>query len=144
MKNKTKIKTTTFSSPRTKSSVSLVPALDWLLERYILVCWWVSFRECAVSSGRTITPTSCSMTCSGDAIETEVAKSSQAFIPSAHVWSNCVSPASPHFLNQAPPRAQQLCFPNLFTIPHLGHSLLPFTADELVLTGVSARMQAWI
>ena len=32
----------------------------------------------------------------------------QARIPSAHMWSKCVSPASPQFLNQAPPRAQQL------------------------------------
>ena len=46
----------------------------------------------------------------------------QAWTPSSHVWSNWVSPASPQFLNQAPPRAQQLRLSDFLTVPHLGHT----------------------
>ena len=35
-----------------------------------------------------------------------------------------MSPASPHFLNQAPPRAQQLGLPDFLLAPHLGHAAL--------------------
>ena len=48
----------------------------------------------------------------------------QAWKPSAHVWSTFVSPASPQFLNQEPPRAQQLRLPNFLVIPHLRHTEL--------------------
>ena len=53
-------------------------------------------------------------------------------IPSAHVWPNFVSPTFPHFLNQAPPRAQQLGLPNFLIVPHLGHTLLLLTDETLV------------
>ena len=42
-------------------------------------------------------------------------------MPSAHVWSASGSLSSPHFLNQLPPRAQQLDFPVLGIGAHLGH-----------------------
>ena len=44
-----------------------------------------------------------------------------ASVPSVHVCSNAVSPGSPHFLNQEPPRAQQLSVCDFLLIPHLGH-----------------------
>ena len=40
-------------------------------------------------------------------------------MPSVHEYSN--SSGAPHFLNQAPPKAQQLCPPDLGFTPHLGH-----------------------
>ena len=43
-------------------------------------------------------------------------------MPSPHVWSNRTSPASPHLLNQAPPRAQQLSLPLFLVMPHAGHA----------------------
>ena len=62
------------------------------------------------------------------------AKLLQAWMPSAHVCSNVESPASPHFLNQAPPRAQQLRLPDFLVVPHLGHPvLLLLGADVLVV-----------
>ena len=51
----------------------------------------------------------------------------QAWTPSVHVWSNFESPSSPHLLNQAPPRAQQLRFLVFLTVPHWGHMELGFT-----------------
>ena len=45
----------------------------------------------------------------------------QTWIPCAHVWSNFLSPTSPHFLNQEPPGAQQLSLPVFFVVPHLKH-----------------------
>ena len=33
-----------------------------------------------------------------------------------------MSPASPHFLNQAPSREQQLDLPDFLIVPHLGHT----------------------
>ena len=46
----------------------------------------------------------------------------QAWMPSPHVCSKLVSPRAPQFLNQAPPRAQQLYLPDFGMIPHLGHA----------------------
>ena len=56
---------------------------------------------------------------------------SQAWMPSIHVWSTCVSPTSPQFLNQAPPRAQQLRLPNFLTVPHLGQAELTIVEVDL-------------
>ena len=43
----------------------------------------------------------------------------QASVPSIHVCS--ASPVLPQLLNQAPPGAQQLRFPDISMVPHLGH-----------------------
>ena len=58
-------------------------------------------------------------------------------MPSAHVCSNFVPPACPQFLNQAPPRTQQLRFPDFLTMPHWEHPPL-LTACPLVVAGISA------
>ena len=58
-------------------------------------------------------------------------------MPSAHVWSNFLSPAFPQLLNQAPPRAQQLLLPDFFVVTHLGHTTLLLAADKSVVTNVS-------
>ena len=42
-------------------------------------------------------------------------------MPSDHVCSKLVSPVKPHFLFQAPEGAQQLIFPDLLNVAHLGH-----------------------
>lgn len=42
--------------------------------------------------------------------------------PSFQVYANFVSPESPHLLNQAPPRPQQVLTPFL-VMPHLGHAV---------------------
>ena len=46
---------------------------------------------------------------------------SQAWIPSCHVCLTFVLPGLPQFLYQAPPRPQQLIFPDFAMMPHLGH-----------------------
>ena len=46
----------------------------------------------------------------------------QARMPSYHVCSSLALPAVPHFLNQEPPRPQQLIFPDFAMAPHLGHA----------------------
>ena len=45
----------------------------------------------------------------------------QVWIPSYHVWWSFVLPAPPQFLNQEPPRPQQLLLPD-FVAPHMGHT----------------------
>ena len=82
--------------------------------------------ELLFSSGR--------MASSWDIIACGDSKLWQAWTPSPHVWSNVVSPTSPQFLNQEPPRAQQLSLPDFLTVPHLGQ----LGADALVVTGASA------
>ena len=46
----------------------------------------------------------------------------QASIPWVHVYLDFLSLGSPHFMNQAPPRTQQLRLPFLLLMPHLAHS----------------------
>ena len=79
-----------------------------------------------------------SVTCAPRSIaKFEVAKSLQAQMPSDHVWSTFVFPASPQFLNQEPPRAQQLSLPDFLVVPHFAHVPLLFTAERLVVAGAS-------
>ena len=64
------------------------------------------------------------------------------WIPSAHVWSNCVSLVSPQFLNQAPARAQQLCIPESLVEPHLAHPSLLLVTDTLAVAD-APTCQCW-
>ena len=48
----------------------------------------------------------------------------QASTPSNHLCSTFLSWAPPHFLNQAPPGAQQLTLPDFANVPHLGHVIV--------------------
>ena len=48
----------------------------------------------------------------------------QASTPSNHLWSTFLLPAPPHFLNQAPPGAQQLTLPDFSNVPHFGHVIV--------------------
>ena len=48
----------------------------------------------------------------------------QAWIPSYQVWPAFEFPSPPQFLNQEPPRPQQLLFPDFAMVPHLGHTEL--------------------
>ena len=82
------------------------------------------------------------MTCSGDSTEGKFANPLQAWMPSAHVWSDCVSPTSPQLLNQAPPRAQQLGLPALLSA-HLPHQLLLLTMNGLVVFVRTSVGQCW-
>ena len=72
------------------------------------------------------------MTRASPSPETESPNPLHALMPSTHVWSKFGSPGCPHFVNQAPPRAQQLGMPDFLEIPHLGHGRLVVT----VITGV--------
>ena len=45
-------------------------------------------------------------------------------MPSDHMWGNLLLPALPQFLNQEPPRPQQLALPDLPMVPHLRHTNL--------------------
>ena len=56
-------------------------------------------------------------------------------MPSVHVWSNFGSPASPQFMNQAPPRAQQLRLPDFLVIPHLRHTVLTIADADIASRG---------
>ena len=43
-------------------------------------------------------------------------------MPSSHVWLCFVLPPLPQFLNQEPPRPQQLAWPDFLMVPHLEHT----------------------
>ena len=45
----------------------------------------------------------------------------QASMPSYHVWRYFLLPPLPQFLNQEPPRPQQLALPDFSMTPHLWH-----------------------
>ena len=45
-------------------------------------------------------------------------------MPSIHVCSMFAVRVRPHFVNQAPPGAQQLSRPDFFKVPHLGHMVV--------------------
>ena len=115
---------------RTQSVESVVT----LSRLWILVCCRVSFGDW-VSNWWRMTPSSRSRTCTGSLTKAKDAKPLQAWIPSAHVWSNFVSPLSPQFLNQAPLRAQQLSAPDLLVVPHL--------EQTFPLLAVAAGMWEW-
>ena len=88
-----------FSSWSTRDSLT-----DPFNEKTTFVTWWCLFFN-------------------GDSPDTVPTKALQAWMPSAHVWSKFVSPTSPQFLNQAPPRAQQLPLPDFLVATHLMHNL---------------------
>ena len=52
----------------------------------------------------------------------ECARAVQALIPSCQVWPSLALPAPPQFLNQEPPRPQQLLRPDFAMVPHLEHA----------------------
>ena len=61
-------------------------------------------------------------------------------MPSNHVCSNFESPEFPQFLNQTPPKAQQLSMPDFFMVPHFAHTGL----GVIVLGGVvAAGIDMW-
>ena len=60
----------------------------------------------------------------------------QASTPSNHLWSAFLLPAPPHFLNQAPPGAQQLALPDFSNVPHFGHASVLATVVNAVVIGV--------
>ena len=120
----------------THPSGSLKLALTTLPDQQqIFVCCRGPFCAEAVSTGNKTTLVWWSMACSGGS---EIGNPSQAWMPSAHVCSNCVSPSFPHFLNQAPPRVQQLRFPDAVATPHLLHVILRvLIEDKLVVVAFS-------
>ena len=61
-----------------------------------------------------------STTCRCASLEDLLSKSLHAWMPSSHVCSEFSE--FPHFLNQEPPGVQQLSLPELFLVPHLGHT----------------------
>jgi len=64
------------------------------------------------------------------------------------VWSKFESPGFPHFLNQAPPRAQQLGLPEFVMVPHLAHMGLTIIVVGMVQVFVAMecalRLQDWM
>ena len=63
----------------------------------------------------------------------------QASMPSYHVRRILALTALPHFLNQEPPRPQQLALPDFSMIPHVGH------ADPLdVIVVVAVSIHVWV
>ena len=120
---------TTFASP-TRCSELVVPTLNRLPGRLIFLWSWLTFCDWATFCLASVW---WRMTRNADLVEPGVAEPLQAWIPSVHVWSNFVSLAWPQFLNQAPPRAQQLRLPNFVIEPHSAHLL------RLLLPAVCAR-----
>ena len=121
------------------STQSLYPvATEWdkMIVWHLFVYWWVAFRVWEVFrewTGGTVT-------CCGDLIDNDFLKSLQAWMPSVHVWSKFMSPISPQFLNQEPPRVQQICMSNLLIVPHAAHLLLLLAADAIVFVSASASI----
>ena len=66
----------------------------------------------------------------------------QARIPSVHVWSNFLSPASPQFLNQAPRLAQQLSLPDFLAVLHLEHMTFAIIDEDVRCEDVVAAGRA--
>merc|ERR1719174_3631420 len=62
------------------------------------------------------------MNCDTDFLENKLATSLQACTPSTHVYSVLELRLVPHFLNQAPPGAQQLSLPDFLMAAHLAHT----------------------
>ena len=60
----------------------------------------------------------------------------QEWMPSDHVWWRFALPSLPQFLNQEPPRPQQLIWPELSMMPHLEHM-------ELMLVVTAAEVHMW-
>ena len=137
--SKTQIQNTNFVNS-VQCLQAVEPVFDILiLAREILMCNWVRFGT-GVSSREAITLMwRWIIACIGDSIKTKAAEPLQAWMPSTHVWSNFLSPASPQFLNQAPPRAQQLSFPDFLVVPHLVHTLLLLITDR-----VGADISVWV
>ena len=132
--HKKQMKTKNF--PRWTQCLSAEPPSDTTLGRVLFVWFRASFRDWAVLIERKIVPAWSSITCSEEFIENDASRCLQAWIPSTHVWLKCVSPASPQFLNQAPPRAQQLYLPTLL-LAHLAHPSLLLKAGVLIFTAAS-------
>ena len=86
-------------------------------------CWTMAVRLCDIACA------CCDLTTSK-----ALATCLQACTPSTHVCSKFESPISPHFLNQEPPRPQQLSLPDFFMVVHLGHRG-PIVVTLLVDTG---------
>ena len=62
----------------------------------------------------------------------------QAWMPSDHVWSSFELPILPQFLNQDPPRPQQLILPDFLIVPHLEH------AELIAIVAVAASDYMWV
>ena len=140
MINKTQMHTVTLVVNPTQCLESVLPVSNILPGRLPFVCWWIAFRGWAVFCWLKTTPAWRSVTSTVDLAETEIPL--QVWMPSVHEWSNFGSPASPQFLNQAPPRAQQLRLPTLL-VAHLTHALL-LTVGRLFCAGASVEaVQAW-
>ena len=54
----------------------------------------------------------------------DCARALQAWMPSYHVWRSFVSPEIAQFLNQEPPRPQQLALPDFWMMPQLEQAKL--------------------
>lgn len=96
--------------------------------RLIVVCCWVVFAGSVALGGSATIPTWWGIAC----VETPFVNPLQAWTPSAHVCSNCKSPASPQFWNQAAPRTQQLLLSDLFIVAQLGQLVPTLTPVRLV------------
>ena len=136
--NKRQANTVIFAIP-TMLSEFAVTTPNRLLHRLSVSCS-MKFRAQVLFAGRLITISCRRMTCADASIGKELLYL-HAWMPSTQVWPTFESPASPHFWNQAPPRAQQLRLPDLFAVPHLEQLSLLIT-DTLVVVVGSVNMQA--
>ena len=125
VRHKIQIQTAAFAS----TTQRVVAASDTLPTRSISCCCFATCCGWVMLITSTASP-------SRDWTDSKVATPSQASRPSVHVWPNCVSPTSPQFLNQAPPRPQQLLLPALL-VAHLAHPLLLLAADKRIVVRAS-------
>ena len=63
----------------------------------------------------------------------------QAPMPSNHLWPTFSLPTPPHFLNQAPPGAQQLSLPDFLNVPHREQTILFAMVEAMIVIGVRAN-----
>ena len=137
MTRRTLIKAITFTSAsQAVNFVKLASVILWAECIFIWFCFSVVYLRFVIFTGLAITALGYAF--SAASTTKGPANPAQARMPSAHVWSKVWSPSSPQFLNQEPPRAQQLSFPDFLFLPHCRHLLLLLlNADGSVTTSIS-------
>ena len=108
-----------------RAIVNIFSGLGIVVEGNVLAAVVVTALEFTISPSLKETLCFCwaSLTC-WPVAALDCARGLQAWMPSYHVWSRFALPVLPQFLNQEPPKPQQLVLPDFLMVPHFGHTKL--------------------